>query len=111
MLTICMAVTSAAGTATVRNGYVACEDLSTLVLALKYIKEKKDVTTSDRQFSHCFRTESISGLRVEIMDTRDGYLHLLLRAEKPGERNLEFWTQGEALNQSKPKESKTKSSK
>jgi hypothetical protein len=110
-LSICLVRASVAGTLTVNKGYVACEDLSTLVLALKYIKEKKDITSGDRQFGRCFRTESLSGLPVEIIDTREGCVHLLLRAEKAGERNFEFWTQNQAVNQPKPTKTKGKSSK
>jgi hypothetical protein len=111
ILAICLAQTSVAGTLTVKQGYVACEDLSTLVLALKYIKEKKDIPSGDRQFARCFRTESLSGLPLMVLDNREGYSHLLLRAEKAGERNLEFWTQSQALNQSKSVTTKAKSSK
>lgn len=110
-LSICLSEVSVAGTFTVNKGYVACEDLSTLVSALKYIKEKKEIPSGDRQFGRCFRTESLSGLPVEIIGNREGYLHLLLRAEKAGERDFEFWTQSQALNQSKPIKAKTKSSK
>lgn len=111
ILSIGLPQASFAGTANVKKGYVACEDLSTLVLALKYIKDKKDISPGDKQFRPCFRTESISGLPVEIIEKKEDYLHLLLRAEKTGEHNFEFWIQNQALNQSKPNKSKAKSSK
>lgn len=111
VVVLCFTQPSSAGTVTVRNGYVACEDFSSLVAALKYIKEKKDITTSDWQFRRCFRSETLSGLPVEIIDNREGYYHLLLRSEKAGERDLEFWTQNQAVNSlSKPKKTKAKSS-
>ena len=107
----CVTQSSFAEKATVRNGYIACEDQSALVLALKYVKEKKEVTTGDLKFRRCSRTDSMSGLPVEIIEKREGCVHLLLRAEKQGERDFEFWTQDQALDRSKPKKSGAKSSR
>lgn len=106
---LCCVQPSFAGTATVRNGYVACADLPTLVLALKYIKEKKEISASDVQFRKCFRTEKLSGLPVEIIENKEGHSHLLLRSEKAGERDLDFWTQSGALTQAKPKKQRATS--
>jgi hypothetical protein len=108
ILTICLAQPSIAETTTVKNGYIACEDLSALVLALKFIKEKKEVSPSDWQFHRCIRTENLSGLPVEIVGAKEGYSHLLLRAEKAGEHNFEFWTQSQAIKQFKPAKSSKK---
>jgi hypothetical protein len=107
ILAICIAQSSpAAGPATVKNGYIACEDLSTLILAIKYVKEKKDLASADPRIQRCRRTENFSGLPVEIIGSKEGYSHLLLRAEKVGELNFEFWTESQALMQSKSTKSR-----
>jgi hypothetical protein len=105
ILTIFIAQPSIAGTATVKNGYIACEDLSALILALKFVKEKKEVSPSDWQFRRCLRTENLSGLLVEVIGTKEGYTHSLLRAEKTGEHDFDFWTQSQAVRQFKPAKS------
>jgi len=104
VLLVLFAERAGAEMAMLKPGYVACENLSSAEMLLKAAKAGNGFISGETlQDNRCVRTQDLAGLRMEVVERQKNHCRLLLRAEKTGQRNAEFWASEMAVRMLKGK--------